>query len=156
MTATKTPPRQTRRRAKEKFPAKFSSSKANFGDKTGSLPIFITRENMTLEQADAYLCARKLDVRLEVLGGDDPAQQRFEGVEPDELTGVATVKKYSVGAKGFSATLQFDLALIEEDQLAALAKRQGMVNILSVEELTGDDPEEDEDEDEEEDDDAEE
>jgi hypothetical protein len=145
-----------RRRAKFKFPAKFGSSKANFGDKTGSLPVFIAREHLELEQADECLCGRKLDVRLEVLGSDTPGQQRIEGLEGDEMTAVATVKKFSVGPKGYASTLQFDLNLIDEEKLKSLAKRQGQVSVLSVEELLGDDEEEEQESEEEEESDDEE
>lgn len=106
----------------------------SIGEGTASVGIKVNREAMTVQDAEAFLCGRRLAGRI-MTGEDDPAQKElFEDNRPT-LEGVFDVKQFSVKPKEIGAKLNFSLAEIDVEELVQFAKQSGVLEIDEVSEL---------------------
>lgn len=125
------------------LPVHFSN--VSIGDTTCRIGVGISRGNITVAQADASMCGRRLTGKLIAQkNGDAPGQAALPGIPDPELEGIFDVKGFSVTTKRLSIGLTFALAGMDLATLAGLAKRDGRLIINKVEDLDSDDEEEEE------------
>ncbi|MCP4248052.1 MAG: hypothetical protein GY778_13480 [bacterium] len=100
--------------------------KISLGDHTISVPISISRDLFTLEQADHFLCDAQLDVELIRDAADQEdvkGQKKLANHAPIHLTGIVNVPSARHKDKTFSATLSFSQSAIDQTPLGPLANR---------------------------------
>ena len=145
----------TKRKAKVSVACKFTG--VSIGEDTARIGVQISRDGMTLDEADGYFVGRRLSGRIEVLGEDeDPKQKRLLADARPAIEGTFDVKRVGVDRKKFSTGLTFALADIAIEQLGHFAKRTGRMLIDNVDVLEDDKPDDEEGEEDEEEEDAEE
>ena len=95
------------------------------------------RANITLEQADALLCERRLTGRLIVLpDGIDPDQKSFPGLdEKHELCGVFDTRGFSVRKRKIGGGATFAGDTIDAGELHHFANRSGRLIVTESAEI---------------------
>lgn len=129
----------------------------SIGDETARVGVKFDRARLTLDQADEFLCGKRLTGRIEVCApGEAEGQSSLPGMEDERphLDGTFDVKRFGVGLKEISCGLTFSLGSIDVRELARFAKKNGRLLIADAEFLP-DDSETDESEGDESDDDHE-
>jgi hypothetical protein len=100
----------------------------SIGEETARLGIRISRADVSLENADAMLCGRRITGRVRVaITNESPDQQGLPGMDDaiTEIAAVFDVRRLGVSPKEFTAGLTFSLAEIDVSVLAHFAKREG-------------------------------
>lgn len=128
-----------------------SFGNVNVGDKTARLGISIDREHMkNLKDADRSLCGRRLTGSITVApAGDQEGQGTLPGMEDlgkIKLDGIFDCKSLNVSPKAIGTGLTFNLKGLDISTLTHFAKRQGLLTVLTVEDLPEDEPSDDDDE----------
>jgi hypothetical protein len=100
------------------------------------VPVSISREECTLEDADTFLCGRRLDGTL-VICDDNPHQPRLPGMElPEtELTGVFDCKGFSVSPTHILAHIAFEVGVINLSLLRLFPGHLGLLRIQHSEQI---------------------
>jgi len=114
----------------------------SIGDETARVGIKIDRGRMSVEEADEFLCGKRLTGRIEVCApGEQQGQQSLPGMKDTRphLDGTFDVKRFGVSLKEISAGLTFSIASIEVSELAKFAKKNGRLTITAAEFLPDDD-----------------
>lgn len=112
----------------------------NFGDQTARLGVKIAREDLTLEEADRLFCGRRLFGTVSITPPDSN-QKRLPGLEDDPVLIEESfdTKQIGVSPHGFSLGLTFNLKSIDCANLVKFAKKTGVLSVVSVKDLDGDD-----------------
>lgn len=114
----------------------------SIGDGTARLGFTVARERLELEEADHYLCGKRLAGAVTLQAREDEAQERLPGMEdaePPTVEAVFDVKQVGVKPKAFSAGLTFSTESVDVAELAQFAKRSGRLLVETVGPI--DDPE---------------
>jgi hypothetical protein len=131
------------------FPCSFNN--VNFGDKTVSTGINISRGNITPAQADKLFCGMRLTVKLvasPMMTGKNGKAQETPSMIPGsdlEVETVVDIGGYSVTSKLIKATLKIMLNSIDRKTLSMYSKRDGQIIISKIEKGTDDGEETDSD-----------
>lgn len=115
-----------------------SFGNVNVGDKTARVGVTVPRTSLSVSSADKNLCGKRLTVHLLARAGDGQAgQESIPGLEGAdlELSGVADVKGFGVGPKTISAGLTFSIESIDVPTLARMAKRDGVVTVVGIQDI---------------------
>lgn len=115
-----------------------SFGNVNVGDKTARVGVTIPRSSLSVSSADKNLCGKRLTVHLLArAGGGQADQESIPGLEGAdlELSGVADVKGFGVGPKTISAGLTFSIESIDVPTLARMAKRDGVVTVVGIQDI---------------------
>lgn len=113
----------------------------SIGVETAKIGIKIDRESMSLDDADEYLCGRRLSGRAyTVPKGEDPTQKHMFKGERHELVNLFDVKKISVSPNMLSCGLTFALQDVDVTELAQFASRGGRLEIYEVSTITKGEP----------------
>lgn len=118
----------------------------SIGDETARVGVKIDRGAMTLDDADEFLCGKRLTGRIEVCApGEQQGQQSLPGMNDarPHLDGTFDVKRFGVGPKEVSAGLTFVLGSIDVSELAKFAKKNGRLTIMEAQYLPDDGEEDD-------------
>lgn len=150
-TATKDAPK---RQPRPKFKCGVKFKNVSYGDQTASVGITISRDEMSVVQADDYLCGKRNNIRIVCGSGANvpEGQKKLDGMNDvdHEVEAVVDFKGYSVKLKDFTSKLTFNLSDIKGKSLEEFAKRVGKLYIVKVAVLDQDtdtDTDDDEDDD---------
>lgn len=110
------------------LPAEFQG--VSFGDETARVGIRVSREKLTIEDADRLLCGKRVDCRIIVQPKDDDQAQQYsvDGIK-FTIEGSADVTQVAFSRKLIKFGLTFCLESINRGELSEFAKRQGRVEI---------------------------
>lgn len=126
----------------KEIPVEFGGS-ASVGEATTRISVCISRSHMTLEDADAQLCGKRITGSIRVLPKNaDPDQQSFDGMDeegPSVITGAFDVKSVRVTPDEISAGLTFNKLDLEGADIRRFVKRSGRMKISNAEPLPDDD-----------------
>lgn len=113
----------------------------SYGDETARLSCRAARDSISLDDADANLCGKRLELELVAMpAGSLPGQQQLPDMD-EKLKGIADVKRFGVGVDEISFGLTFALSSIDKNQLLEFRKRSGRIVITHVEVLPDGDEE---------------
>lgn len=135
--------------AKKKVPlldVAVSFGGVSIGDTTAKVSFTINRDRFDLEEADRFLCGKRLTGRLVVVRGDeDPNQEPLPGMEDNklELSSVFDCKGFRATPKTIASGAVFLLESIDVSVLGHVAKKSGRLIIQSVEEASSGNEDED-------------
>jgi hypothetical protein len=109
-------------------------------DKTARIGVDISRQQMTLTNADKNLCGRRLVGSILARPEGAAAEQdgMFDGDGDTVLEGIFDVKAFGVHSKHYSAGLTFALEELSAEDRQALtyfAKREGLLLIDNLQQL---------------------
>lgn len=109
----------------------------SIGDRTASLGFKLSREVFSLDDADHFLCGRRLTGSIIVQPNrDHPDQEYFEGMDQKYLVEASfDIKSIRVTPKQLGGNLTFPLGEVNVSDLAHFAKRTGTLKIKGVEDL---------------------
>jgi len=111
----------------------------SIGECTARLGVRISREQISLEEADDCLCGRRLECRV-VLGHpeDAPGQQTL--IEDADLcvAGSADVKRFGCSPDWITGGLTFSLQEIDVAELARFSKGRGRLAVCDIAEIPED------------------
>lgn len=132
-----------RKKTGTEVPCRFRD--VTFTDKVANVPITIARADLTLEQAERFLCARQITGRLLARPeGAQATQGALPGFGGDvEIAGVFDVSWFSCWPETYKATLKFALFGVKpevREHLTRFAHRAGLLTIDAVEDLDGGNP----------------
>jgi hypothetical protein len=115
--------------AKDKLPSievAVDCGRISTGDHTVSVPVRISRDDMTEKQAFAFLCDAQLEARIArdpAADKDVPGQQSLTIGGLITVSGTVDVRSFRATSKAFSATLSFPLSTIDDAPVGRLAMR---------------------------------
>lgn len=145
----KRPPRQKDAKALIAFPVQLGNKRTS--DKTISIGATIQEANCTPTRAKEFLCYRRMTATLKIgtaAAKDATGQRKLPGLEnvDREIRAVIETNGVNMKEESYGITLNFNLKeLGSEDALKGFAKKPGLLEIETIDELTDDDdgPEED-------------
>lgn len=107
----------------------------NIGDETVRLGVRVSRENLSVTQADKNLCGKRLVAKAIARAGDGQSGQASlpgtEGADA-EVEAAFDVRSIGVGTKNISFGLTAKIKSVDLGQLSGFANRGGMLHIESV------------------------
>lgn len=109
----------------------------SIGDETARVGFSVERERLSLENADAHLCGRRVTGWIQLTERNEhPDQGRLDGFgEPQRLEGTFDIKSIGVSRKSIHGGLTAAISEIKVEELALFAKRQGKLVIAESEEM---------------------
>lgn len=114
----------------------------SLGKETCRVGVKLERASITLADADASLCGKRLTGKL-VVGGKQaaPGQAALPGMEDagHEVAGVFDVKRFGVSASEISFGATFAMASVEPRDLAKLANSSGRLVVEQVDDIPDED-----------------
>lgn len=111
------------------------------GDGAARIGIKVSRDVMTLEQADNYLCGKRLSGKITASSGDDPNQKTIADDIDEQLEATFDVKRISASPSEIGASLTLVLDDQDVSAFAHFAKRSGWLTVDRVEVIEVDDAE---------------
>lgn len=110
--------------------------KLTFGDEKCSVPIKIERNQMTLPNADKFLCRTQLEGALVCDPNseeDGPAQDKLIEGDLEEIAVTVETGNISFGKKRFSLTASFPVTVAQEhENLSRFACRRGRLVMAKI------------------------
>lgn len=137
--------RKVKDQPKSVFALMVSYGNLSVGDLTARLGITVARENISIDDADITLCGKRLTGKIMARPPGTRADQNTMFDSDISVDGTFDVKSFSVNAKRIGFSLTFVLASIDIKTLTQFAKREGVIEIETVEELPDDHDHDDED-----------
>lgn len=113
------------------------------GELTGRIGVRLARDNVSLEQADKFLCGRRLTATAELKSDDARGQTHLPDLGPQRVKAVFDVKRFGVAPERITTGLTFNLKEVALGDIAALANKAGWLDIEAVNELPDDEDEDD-------------
>lgn len=120
------------------LPAKLK--KASIGKASASIGFEVSKENMTVAQAEHFFVGARLQATI--TNNFNPEQPRLQGMEPDKLNTVVDVKRYTSGTETFTGTIVFSAGDIDVHRLADFAQSTVQLIAERIGEAGADTPEE--------------
>lgn len=104
------------------------------GDETARLGMAIDRGNITMKQAEHFLCGARLELtlRADPNADKDGAGQTRMFNDTIEVETTADVKSYRASPKRLSAGITFALSAVDIEKVLHLAKRPGRIVAVRV------------------------
>lgn len=107
------------------------------GDGAARIGIKVSRDDMTLEQADKYLCGKRLSGKITATTGDNPAQKTIASDIDEQLEATFDVKRISATPTEIGASLTLVLDDQDVSAFAHFAKKKGWPIVDRVEVIEG-------------------
>lgn len=130
--------------ADEKITLPVSFGTVSFGKTTAKIGASCLRENLTLSRADKGLVGCRLTCKLTAVPkGQNQDQGTIEGFdEKVELKGIFDIKRIGVTPDEISFGLTANLHGTDRETFSNFAGRDGKIQVLSTEEIPGDEDDE--------------
>lgn len=114
--------------------------KISIGDQTASVPLKIDKERFTPNEADEFLCGRRVEAVVVLESNADRNQERlFDEDEPKRVDTICDIKSYRGSVKWWSFGLTFQLQEIDVDSLGHFGNRHGRCELQLLGDAKGDD-----------------
>lgn len=107
----------------------------NIGDETVRLGVRVSRDSLSVTQADKNLCGKRIVAKAVARAGDgQPGQASLPGTEGSdaEVEAAFDVKSIGVSIKNIAFGITAKIASVGLAQLCQFSKRGGMLHIESV------------------------